>query len=362
MQCFITKTSAFLPGPPVANDEIESYLGVLDDEAEVKRTVLKMNGIKTRHYAQDTNQQPTYDVYEMASKAIEECLLGRGANSPPVTCLTAGTTYAPLGGPGLSSVLHDHLQSRQLLTHPVEVSSHSGICTSAAAAMVSAIRAIGMGDHASAVCVGSEHPSSALKAEAIQLVDDRDQHTELRKSKWFMTAFLRFMLSDGAGAFLLEREPSASGVSLQVNWTHAMSFANEAPLCMKLENQGVILSQDITILSRHLVPTSRKFVASAMERYGESLDAYHMVLPHMSSFFFRKKMEKVMQEFSSTGDPIPYWTNLATVGNTGTASVFIMLDQFLKQADLKDGDRLMLFIPESGQFNYVMVSLTAVVR
>ena len=73
-------------------------------------------------------------------------------------------------------------------------------------------------------------------------------------------------------------------------------------------------------------------------------------------------MERVMQEFSSTGDPIPYWPNLATVGNTGTASVFIMLDQFLKQADLKDGDRLMLFIPESGQFNYVMVSLTAVVR
>ena len=29
---------------------------------------------------------------------------------------------------------------------------------------------------------------------------------------------------------------------------------------------------------------------------------------------------------------------------------------------IEDGDRLMLFIPESGQFNFAMISLTAVVR
>ena len=362
MQCFITQSGSFLPGPPIENDDIEKYLGTIDGEEEVKKTVLRMNGIVQRHYAQDSSQQPTFDVYQLACEAVKDCLSERGSVPEPISFLTAGTTYAPLGGPGLSSILHDQLQQRSLLTAPVEISSHSGICTSAAAAMVAAIRGVAAGDHQTAVCVGTEHPSSALKQQAIDPIDDRDQNVDLRRSQWFMSVFLRFMLSDGAGAFLLESNPKPTGVSLQVNWTHALSFANETPLCMKLENQGVRLSQDISILTKYLVPMARKFTASAMQRNDDSLDRYKIVLPHLSSFFFRRKMERVMQEFSESPGPVPYWTNLATAGNTGSASIYIMLDQYLRENSVKDGDRILLFIPESGQFNFVMVSLTAVVR
>jgi 3-oxoacyl-[acyl-carrier-protein] synthase-3 len=38
-----------------------------------------------------------------------------------------------------------------------------------------------------------------------------------------------------------------------------------------------------------------------------------------------------------------------------------MLHQFLEEQRLSSGDRLLLFIPESGQFNFVLVSLTMVV-
>lgn len=365
MQCFITQTGSFLPGPAVSNDEIEQYLGSLAGEEEVKKTVLRMNGIVNRHYAQDRNQQPTHDVYQLACEAVENCLATRGSHGPaakPISMLTGGTTYAPLGGPGLCSLLHDQLCQKNLLDHPVEIGSHSGICTSAAAAMVSAMRAVDAGEHQSAICVGSEHPSSALKAEAIRPVDDRDQHTDLRRSQWFMSVFLRFMLSDGAGAFLLEDQPKPEGLSLQVNWTFSRSFANEAPLCMKLENEGVRLSQDISILSKYLVPMAKKLTAAAMDQFDDNLDSYQMVLPHLSSFFFRRKMERVLQEFSRSGDPVPYWTNLATAGNTGSASIYIMLDHYLREAKVENGDRLLLFIPESGQFNFVMVSLTAVIK
>jgi 3-oxoacyl-[acyl-carrier-protein] synthase-3 len=170
------------------------------------------------------------------------------------------------------------------------------------------------------------------------------------------------MLSDGAGAFLLESEPKSSGISFKVNWTHSRSFAHETPLCMKLENQGVRLSQDISILSKYLMPTARKFTAEAMQRHEEDLIDYKMILPHLSSFFFRKKTERVMQEFTSSPDPVPYWTNLATAGNTGSASIFIMLDHYIQENEVNDGDKLMLFIPESGRFNYVMISLTAIIK
>ena len=363
MHCFITQTGSFLPGPPISNDEIERYLGRLDGEEEVKRTVLKMNGITSRHYAQDENQQPTHDVYELACLAISNCLKNTYfEDSNEVTFLSAGTTYAPLGGPGMGSILHDQLAKHQLIGNSVEVSSHAGICTSAAAALVSAARAVSAGEHSSAVCVGSEHPSSALKLAAFDPIDDRAEHTELRRSQWFMSVFLRFMLSDGAGAFLLQNKPNDNGVSLRVDWTESRSFAHEKPLCMKVENQGVRITQDIDILSRHLIPATRKFCTEVMTRRGEDLADYKIVLPHLSSFFFRRRMEKIMKNLSSSDTPVPYWTNLGTAGNTGAASIFIMLDEYLKNHQLNDGDRLMLFIPESGQFNFVMVSLTAVVR
>ena len=170
------------------------------------------------------------------------------------------------------------------------------------------------------------------------------------------------MLSDGAGAFLLESQPKAEGVSFRVDWTHSRSFAHETPLCMRLEHQGVRLSQDITILSKYLMPMAKKFTTEAFAQHQEDLVEYKAVLPHLSSFFFRRKTERIMQQFSSSSDPVPYWTNLATAGNTGSASIFIMLDHYLRENSVQDGDRLMLFIPESGQFNFVMVSLTAVVR
>lgn len=176
-----------------------------------------------------------------------------------------------------------------------------------------------------------------------------------------MSVFLRFMLSDGAGAALLASRPAENGRSLRVDWTHSMSFAHEAPLCMQLDNATGLLSQDVKVLSRYLFPLAGRFVADALTRHGEQLDAYHVILPHLSSFFFRRKMQRLIREHSADPDrPVPYWTNLATAGNTGAASIFVMLDHYLDQHPLAPGDRMLLFVPESGQFNFVLISLTVV--
>jgi 3-oxoacyl-[acyl-carrier-protein] synthase-3 len=37
-----------------------------------------------------------------------------------------------------------------------------------------------------------------------------------------------------------------------------------------------------------------------------------------------------------------------------------MLDEYLKTKPVAAGDRLLLFVPESGQFNFVLISLTVV--
>jgi 3-oxoacyl-[acyl-carrier-protein] synthase-3 len=179
-----------------------------------------------------------------------------------------------------------------------------------------------------------------LKSSVIQPIDDRTQHAQLRNSQWFMSVFLRFMLSDGAGAMLLESSPRSGQVSWKIDWTHSMSFANETPLCMKLDNSNRLLTQDVSILSRFLFPKGRKFVDDALVRHNEKLDSYQCVLPHLSSFFFRRKMERILSELSADPEqPVPYWTNLATAGNTGAASIFIMLDHYVKSHRSNHGDR-----------------------
>ncbi len=362
MPCYITRCGSFLPGLPVENNRIHDYLGLLDGEDEIEQRVLAMNGIVRRHYAQDVQQQATHDVYDLATEAVRECIAGNPTKNP-ISFLSAGTTYAPLSGPGIGSILHHRLKHAGLLDNPLEISSYSGICSSAAAAFVAAALSIQLGEHQAALCVGAEHASEVLKSTVIRPVDDRSQHRDVRHSQWFMSVFLRFMLSDGAGAFLLESTPLSTGLSLHVDWTHSMSFAHETPLCMRLDNATHLLTQDVSILSRFLFPSAAKFVAAAMQAHREELDSYRMILPHMSSFFFRRKLERMICEFSGDPDhPVPYWTNLSTAGNTGAASIYVMLDHYLQQYPPANGDRLLLFVPESGQFNFVMASLTAVIK
>ena len=361
MPAFITRTGAFLPGEPVDNASIAAYLGTLSGESEVCERVLKANGIRQRHYALDQRQNATHDVYQMAALAVKSCLGGDGLDVP-VGYLSAGSTHTPFNGPGLSSMLHGELQQLGLLDHALEINSNAGICTAAAQALVNACRAVRSGDHRRALCVGVEQPSAILKSTAIRPVYDVEQiRREVWKSQWFMSVFLRFMLSDGAGAFLVQDEPAATAPSYEVVWTHSRSFANEAPLCMKLDNENALLSQDVRVLTKHMRACVEKVVIEAMETHQDHPADYKVMLPHLSSFFFRRTMLGVFGLFGHGNDRrIDYWTNLATKGNTGSASIFILLDEYLRTHELVDGDRLLLFIPESGRFNFVLVSLKVV--
>ncbi len=357
--CYITSTGSYLPGEPVDNESIEQYLGNVIGEGRVRRKILNANGIQTRYYALDKKQNVTHSLYELAAKAVKDCL-PPDQNSLNIDYLSAGTTHAPLLAPGLSSLLHDQLSKDGVITHALEINSNSGICSSGAQALVNAARAVKSGDAHGAICVGVEQSSIGLRSKEFRTTYDLPAILrDVRSSKWFMSVFLRFMLSDGAGAFLIEGQPKGQGLSLRVNWTYSRSFANEAPLCMQLQSSPMMLSQDIKILARYMAPLSKKVVESALCEHGETLENYAMVLPHMSSYYFERSVKKILAELSPNRE-IPYWTNLRTAGNTGAASIFIMLDEYMKTQSVAAGDRLLLFVPESGQFNYVLVSLTVV--
>ena len=359
--CYITSTGSYLPGDPVENKNINQYLGRVLGESGVQSKILAVNGIQTRHYALDKKQNATHSIYELAAEAVKDCL-SQGQNSSTIDYLSAGTTHAPILAPGLSSLLHDQLSKENVISHPLEINSNSGICSSGAQALVNAVRAVKAAEAKAAICVGVEQSSVGLKSKAFRASYDIPAILrDVRTSKWFMSVFLRYMLSDGAGAFLLEARPreQTQGVSLKVNWTYSRSFANQAPRCMQLDSSPLVLRQDVKMLAKYMAPLSKKAVEGALCEHSETLDHYTMVLPHMSSYYFEPAVRKIMAELSPNRE-VPYWTNLRTAGNTGAASIFIMLDEYIKTQPVAAGDRILLFVPESGQFNYVLISLTVV--
>ena len=44
-----------------------------------------------------------------------------------------------------------------------------------------------------------------------------------------------------------------------------------------------------------------------------------------------------------------WFSNLATVGNIGSASIWVMLDEFLRTGRLRAGEKILCVVPESGR-------------
>src|SRR5260221_5079917 len=94
-QVYITNTSIFLPNEPVTSDDMESYLGFINDKpSKSRKIVLRNNGIKTRYYALTKEGKATHTNAQMtalAGKTLFSCdtckikrlgLLSCGTSSP----------------------------------------------------------------------------------------------------------------------------------------------------------------------------------------------------------------------------------------------------------------------------------------
>jgi 3-oxoacyl-[acyl-carrier-protein] synthase-3 len=68
------------------------------------------------------------------------------------------------------------------------------------------------------------------------------------------------------------------------------------------------------------------------------------------------------QKMNALNFHIPYdkwFTTLVTKGNTGSASIFIMIEELLSAKNLKGGEKILCFIPESGRFSAGFILLQA---
>ncbi|GEM51303.1 hypothetical protein EB1_10930 [Empedobacter brevis NBRC 14943 = ATCC 43319] len=375
---YITKTSKFLPNDPVSNEEMEDFLGKINQfPSKARRIVLRNNGIKTRYYALDKAGNSTHSNAELTEKAILN-LFDDSFTQNDIEVLSCGTSTPDLLLPSHAAMVHGLLKN----TVSVELNSSSGVCNSGMNALKFGYLSVKSGNSKNAVCSGSERVSTWMKAEKFENEIENLKELEEQPIIAFKKDFLRWMLSDGAGAFLLQDLPNENKFSLKIEWMESYSYAHELETCMyaggdKLENgemkpwsdysssqwlkESVFsLKQDVKILNENILIKGVESMKAAMDKHQLSSGDIDYLLPHVSSNYFVKGL---YHEFCKKGIDIPlekWFMNLSKVGNVGSASVFLMLDELFHSGKLKKGERIMLCVPESGRFSYSYAYLTVV--
>jgi 3-oxoacyl-[acyl-carrier-protein] synthase-3 len=376
-EVYITNTSLFLPNEPVASDDMELYLGYINGKpSKSKKIVLRNNGIKTRYYALAKGGTPTHSNAQLTAEAVRNLFKDDPEQMQNVELMACGTSSPDQMMPSHGVMVHGELPE----IRSVEVVSPSGVCCAGMHAFKYAYMAVKTGDVHTAVATGSERFSASLVAN----VFDEEAHSleELNKNPFisFDKEFLRWMLSDGAAAFLISDKPNAEDLSLRIDWIEGVSYANEMETCMymasekqpdgslksylaftsdEIINKSILsIKQDINLLSDNIVPLGGKKLKEIFERRGLDVEDVNYFLPHMSSEYFRSRIFDVM---GVLGKNIPYekwFVNLTSLGNVGAASVYFMVHELFKSGKLKKGERLLLLVPESARFSYMYAMLT----
>jgi 3-oxoacyl-[acyl-carrier-protein] synthase-3 len=381
---YINATSSFFPNAPVDNEQIENVLGKIRDRASrSKNIVLASNQIRSRHYAIDpVTRQSTHSNAALTARAVETLFTENPAlNLATTEVLSCGTTVADLIIPA-----HGQMVQGLLPSFSGEVFSSAGVCCSSMSALKTAFLSLSAGDAGTAIVTGSEAASKFMRGEFFES-ESEVKLSELQKNPLvaFEHDFLRWMLSDGAGAFYLSHEILPGTVNLRINWIDGRSYANEQEVCMyagghkgddgeitdwktlRLEKDekkvhfAMNFRQNPRQLRENILHyTVEKRLTELKKKRGLNPGDYTWFLPHFSSGFFRPLLAETLQKIDFAIPEERWFTTLYDRGNIGSASMFSFVDELRRTRPLTPGEKILCFIPESARFAAYYIELEVV--
>ncbi len=385
---YIQSIAALLPGRPIPNGEIEAVLGRIGGQrSRARAIVLRRNGIRQRHYCFDPESRRwNHTGASLAAACGREAVAKAGMDLAEVAFLCCATTT-----PDQVLPPHTAMVQGELGIERCAIGTVHGVCSSSAGAFDWAALQVAAGRHPNALVIGSERASQGLRREHYEYgprfraflqevcaeagapvsASDLDAILDRRQRPLeFDEDFLRWMLSDGAGAMVLGREPRPGG--LEVVHVEMESRAGELPSCMTggIEWSDCVtdaaisgtlnLRQDIELLNDHIVPVTVEAVGRCLDHARVAPEEVDVVIPHLSSVYF---IDHTADRLAEVGLALPrerWFTNLTRVGNVGTASIWIALEEALRTGRIEPGHTVLLVVPESSRFNTVCILLRAV--
>lgn len=371
---YINAFGKFLPGQPIQNSQMEDYLGLINGKpSKARALVLRQNRIKTRYYAIDKEGNYKFTNAELAAKACEDALSNSFLTRKDIQYLATATTQGDLLVPGMASAVH-----AELGLPPLEIANFQSVCASSVMALKAAWLQVKAEEHENAMVCASEFSSRWFRPG---FYEETFKSREIETPP-IETEFLRWTLSDGGGAALLENKPNEKGVSLKIDWIKQHSYADRFDNCMFAGSQSndpeyytpwshypdlmesvkegaIVLQQDFELLYR-LFPAWLSFYIKLINEGLICLDSLDHFVGHYSAHSLRNEMIKLMEQADVMIPEEKWFTNLYDKGNTGSASIFIILEELFYKKDLKAGQKILCFVPESGRCIVSFVHLTVV--
>ncbi len=375
---YLNAIEKYMPNNPVSNDEMEGILGLINgNKSKSRGLILRNNKIKTRYYALDKDGKPTHSNAQLTALAINKILENRIKLSD-IELLTAGTSSPDAIQPAHALMVHGELGGN----HNMEVMSAHGTCNAGMLSLKYAYLSVLSGEVSNAISAASETLSSWMLTKNYKTEIDKRKEIEDNPYIAFEKDFLRWMLSDGAAAALLQNKPNEKGISLKVEWIDVRSYANEFKTCMYAgclrDNNGDIkgwrelsadeqeknsvftLKQDAKILQKHVIDSGVDHLKHVSKKKNLNIDKIDWFLPHLSSMFFK---DEAYNKLKAGGFDIPkekWFINLPKVGNVGAASGMLMLEELFNSGNLKTGETILVMVPESARFSSTYMLLTVV--
>ncbi len=379
-QVYITNIAAFLPNEPVTSEAMETILGQIGHKpSRTRKLILRSNQIKFRYYAiAPQTGEITHNNAQLAAGAVRKfSRQGRDINS--IELLACGTTLPDQLIPNHALMVHGELG-----IPPCEAVATAGVCLSGTMSLKYGYMAIRSGLNHNAVATGSENVSSLMRGHHFhdEIKLNAEQHRNPREIA-FEKDFLRWMLSDGAGAVWMSDTPNTGGNSLRIDWIYQKSYAAELETCMYagaekladgslrgwreylpqdwLRHSIFSIKQDVKLLNEKIIDYTVSRPLQELRARGwidpQKVDWF---LPHYSSGYFRDRVYEGMRAADCDIPQEKWFTNLSSKGNTGSASIYIILEELFNSKRLKKGETLLLYIPESGRFSTAFMRLTVV--
>jgi len=360
---FITGTGAFLPGPAVGVGQMEDHLGrIYGRDSILGRRALRWNGIESRHYAIAADGSVLHTSADMCARAVQAALEDADTELKQLQFLATATTQGDYLVPGHATAVQGALGAP-----PMDIASFQSVCCSSLMAAKAAWLSIRAGEHDMAVACASEFSSRWFRPSFYEGTALCDEKGRLRAE----ADFLRFTLSDGAGAFVCEPKPGQNAVSLRITYIDIVSLAGTFDPCMwagaSLEGRddlrnawsyagpvaahaagAISLLQDFQLLKRVI----RAWVGVYLKKVNEGRinpKDVDWLLCHYSAKSLRQEILSLLKNTAGMIPEEKWFSVLKEKGNTGSASIWVMLDALLKSGKVEPGQKILCVVPESGR-------------
>ncbi|MCK5170003.1 MAG: 3-oxoacyl-ACP synthase III family protein [Bacteroidales bacterium] len=353
----LTGTGSYLPGNPITIDEVDNYLGELTEAPKkiqkwlhrMKDLMKEMLEVDYYHFAIDPETREfTDDNITMSVKAAKRAINEAGIKAEDIDLIVYGSAHQDQM-PTASVRIQEALGIEQC----GEMSIHAN-CTSAYKALLVAGDFIKSGRYRNALVLSSSMSSSELRAEYYN-------QPIVKKEE----LFLRYFLSDGAGALVLQATDEKKD-GLFVEHTYMESVGGKKPSAMLNKRPAYWMNpkKEFELGYHHLAQMFNEQLRTHFHDEDGSvflkglkrmLNKYPINLSELKYFqvnFPSKHIsELIMDECDELGiSRDTLYTKMTTMGYVGPPMAFISIDKIVREESLIKNDLILSFVTEVSKF------------